>query len=154
DRHRQGGDRCGNARAPHRCRRLSGDDARRLALWRRARGRAHRRGAGPDVVKAKYLLIAAKLAVSVALLVWILSKLDLAASASRLLQADPVMIGLGLLLLVLNVAVVALRWWLLLRRLGFEALTLPEALSGTYASVFAGQALPGNLGAEAVRGWL
>jgi uncharacterized membrane protein YbhN (UPF0104 family) len=105
-------------------------------------------------VKVSHVLIAVKLAVSVALLVWLAGKLDLAASGARLLAADPSLVAIGLGLLIANVAVVALRWWLLLRRLGFTALTFPQALAGTYASVFVGQALPGNVGAEAVRGWV
>ncbi len=49
---------------------------------------------------------------------------------------------------------VAARWWLLLRRLNVEALSLGYAIAGTYASVFVGQATPGAIGADAVRGWL
>lgn len=61
---------------------------------------------------------------------------------------------LGTPLLASNVLVVGARWWLLLRRLGVEALSPGYAMAGTSASVFVGQVTPGAIGVDAVRGWL
>jgi uncharacterized membrane protein YbhN (UPF0104 family) len=61
---------------------------------------------------------------------------------------------LGALLFPVNILIVGARWWLLLRRLNVETMSLGYAMAATYASVFVGQATPGPIGADAVRGWL
>jgi len=91
-----------------------------------------------------------KAAITVSLIVVIFMKIDFSVLARHLDAAGAAYLFLGTLLLAINVLVVGVRWWLLLRRLGVEALSL----GCTYASVFVGQATPGAIGADAVRGWL
>jgi glycosyltransferase 2 family protein len=95
-----------------------------------------------------------KAAITVSLIVVIFTKIDFAALAHHLDGSGVAYLVLGTLLLAANVLIVAARWWLLLRRLDVEALSLGYAMVGTYASVFVGQATPGAIGADAVRGWL
>jgi uncharacterized membrane protein YbhN (UPF0104 family) len=95
-----------------------------------------------------------KAAITVSLIVVIFTKIDFSALARHLDGSGATYLLLGTLLLAINVLIVAARWWLLLRRLDVEALSLAYAMAGTYASVFVGQATPGAIGADAVRGWL
>ena len=95
-----------------------------------------------------------KAAITASLIVVIFMKIDFSVLARHLDAGSAAYLFLGTLLLAINVVVVGVRWWLLLRRLGIEALSLGYALAATYASVFVGQATPGAIGADAVRGWL
>jgi uncharacterized membrane protein YbhN (UPF0104 family) len=95
-----------------------------------------------------------KAAITVSLIVLIFTGVDFSVLARHLDGSGTIYLLLGTLLLALNVLIVALRWWLLLRRLGVETMSLPAAMLGTYASVFVGQATPAAIGADAVRGWL
>ena len=100
------------------------------------------------------LFFLVKAAITISLIVVIFMKIDFSVLARHLDGGGAVYLFFGTLLLAINVLVVAARWWLLLRRLGVEALSLGYAMAGTYASVFVGQATPGAIGADAVRGWL
>ena len=100
------------------------------------------------------LFVLLKAAITVSLIVVIFMKIDFSALARHLDAGGAAYLFLGTLLLAINVLVVGVRWWLLLRRLGVDALSLGYASAGTYASVFVGQATPGPIGADAVRGWL
>jgi hypothetical protein len=95
-----------------------------------------------------------KAAITASLIVVIFMKIDFSVLARHLDAGGATYLFLGTLLLAINVLVVGVRWWLLLRRLGVEALSLGYATAGTYASVFVGQATPGAIGADAMRGWL
>jgi glycosyltransferase 2 family protein len=95
-----------------------------------------------------------KAAITMSLIVVIFMKIDFSVLARHLDGGGAAYLFLGTLLLASNVLVVGARWWLLLRRLGVEALSLGYAMAGTYASVFVGQATPGAIGVDAVRGWL
>jgi glycosyltransferase 2 family protein len=95
-----------------------------------------------------------KAAITASLIVVIFMKIDFSVLARHLDAGGAAYLFLGTLLLAVNVLVVGARWWLLLRRLGVEALSLGYAMAGTYASVFVGQATPGAIGADAMRGWL
>jgi hypothetical protein len=95
-----------------------------------------------------------KAAVTLALIAVIFTKIDFSALARHLDGGGTAGLLLGAFLLALNVLVVAVRWRILLGRLGVETVSLGYATAGTYASVFVGQATPGPIGADAVRGWL
>jgi glycosyltransferase 2 family protein len=95
-----------------------------------------------------------KAAVTLFLLVVIFLNIDASVIYRRLNSIKINYIMLGIVPLMANVVLVAIRWWLVLRRLGFEAMTPRDAIASTFASVFVGQVLPGNLGADAMRGWL
>ena len=104
--------------------------------------------------RSALLFFLIKAAITVSLIVVIFMKIDFSVLARHLDAGGAAYLFLGTLLLAINVLVVGARWWLLLRRLGVEALSLGYAMAGTYASVFVGQATPGAIGADAVRGWL
>ncbi len=99
------------------------------------------------------LFLLVKAAITITLIVVIFMKIDFSVLARHLDGAGTVYLFFGTLFLAINVLVVA-RWWLFLRRLGVEALSLGYAMAVTFASVFVGQATPGAIGADAVRGWL
>ena len=100
------------------------------------------------------ILFLLKAAITVSLIAILVTKIDFSALARHLNGSGAVYLLLGTLLLAANVLIVATRWWLLLRRLDVETLSLGYAMAATYASVFVGQATPGAIGADAVRGWL
>jgi uncharacterized membrane protein YbhN (UPF0104 family) len=85
-----------------------------------------------------------KAAITISLIAVICTRVDFSVLARHLDRSGAVYLFLGTLLLAANVLLVATRWWLLLRRLNVEALSLGHAMAGTYASVFVGQATPGR----------
>jgi glycosyltransferase 2 family protein len=108
------------------------------------------------MMKSRSVLLFAlvKAAVTAALLVLIFSKIDFAALARHLDGKGTLYLLLGTLLLAANILIVGFRWWLLLRRLGIKGMSLVYSLIVTYGGNFVGQATPGPLGADALRGWL
>jgi hypothetical protein len=100
------------------------------------------------------LFAAVKVAITITLIVVICMKVDFSALARHLNGTASVYLFAGTFLLVANVMLVALRWWLILRRLGIETVPLGYALASTYASIFVGQVTPGAIGTDAMRGWL
>jgi uncharacterized membrane protein YbhN (UPF0104 family) len=100
------------------------------------------------------LFVLAKAAITATLIAIIVAKIDFSVLARHLAGAGTAYLVLGTLLLVANVPLVALRWWLLLRRLGVATIPLGYAFAATFASVFVSQATPGPVGADALRGWL
>ena len=96
----------------------------------------------------------AKAAITITLIAIIVAKIDFSALARHLGGAGTSYLILGTLLLVANVPLVAVRWWLLLRRLDTGNVSLGYAVAATFASVCVSQATPGPIGADALRGWL
>lgn len=92
--------------------------------------------------------------ITVALFAAILWNVDLPEIARRIRSVEIGYLLLGVGLLSINMIVVALRWQLMLRRLGFRGLSTGYAIAATYAAIFVGQLLPGTVGADAARGWL
>lgn len=99
------------------------------------------------------LAAAAKVAVSLGLLAWLFAYTDRAALQARLAGAAWEWLGLGFALKASTLPCAALRWRSVatLAGIGFSRL---DALRLTLASVFLGQALPGAVGGDIVRGWL
>jgi glycosyltransferase 2 family protein len=95
-----------------------------------------------------------KAVITVLLIAVICSKIDFTLLARHLNGGGAIFFLLGVILLVVNAIPVGARWWLLLRRLNVETVSLGYAIAATYVSVFAGQVLPGAVGTDAVRGWL
>jgi glycosyltransferase 2 family protein len=96
----------------------------------------------------------AKAAITITLIAIIIAKIDFSVLMRHLGGAGTSNLILGALLLVANVPLIAVRWWLLLRRLDVKTISLGYAVAVTFASVFVGQATPGPIGADALRGWL
>jgi uncharacterized membrane protein YbhN (UPF0104 family) len=101
--------------------------------------------------KALSLLI--KAAVSGLLLYLALRTVDVAAVAGRLSQIDPGWIGLGLILLFVQLFVLSVRWRQIIHRCGAE-LALPETYRFNLIGAFFSQTLPSSVGGDAMRIWL
>jgi uncharacterized protein (TIRG00374 family) len=93
-----------------------------------------------------------KLAVSVGLLTLLLRSMDLAAVAGVLGRVPLWTIPAGILLLVVQTAVLGLRWWLVMAAI--EApIPFRKVLPVTFIGVFFNQVLPTSFGGDAVRMW-
>ncbi len=101
----------------------------------------------------KYLIFTLlKLAVSIGLLALLLWNFDMAAVAAVLGRLPAMAIAVGLLLMLAQVAVLGLRWWLVMTAI--EApIELGKALPITFIGVFFNQVLPTSFGGDAVRMW-
>lgn len=101
--------------------------------------------------KALSLLI--KAAVSGLLLYFTLAGVNIGAVKDRLSNIDPRWIALGLLLLLAQVLVQAMRWRRLVIRCGAD-LPLPRAFRFSMIAGFFNQTLPSSVGGDAIRIWL
>ena len=101
----------------------------------------------------KALTLLVKAAVSGMLLYFALRSVDIAAVKDRLSQIDLRWIGLGLLLLLVQVAVLALRWQQLIHRCG-AGLAFAQAFRFSMIAGFFNQTLPSSVGGDAIRIWL
>lgn len=98
-------------------------------------------------------MLVAKIAVSIGLLAWIVGYIDREALTARLTGALWPWLLAGFAVKSLTVPLAALRW----RAAGAMAgarMGVMDALRVTFASLFLGQALPGAVGGDIVRGWL
>ncbi len=98
-------------------------------------------------------VIVAKIAVSGALVWYLVSSIDLAESTERLTRFDAGWGVFALAVLGLTFLVGALRWRVFARRLNI-ALTIGAALRLSLIGQFFGQVLPAGVGGDAVRAWL
>ena len=76
-----------------------------------------------------------KAAITITLIVIIAAKIDFAVLARHLGGAGTVYLILGALLLAANIPLVALRWWLLLRRLDVESISLGYAYVANHLDI-------------------
>lgn len=95
-------------------------------------------------------LLVAKIAVSIALLGYLLSTTDLDALQRRVRAGDPLLLALAMALYAVILAISTWRWRVLLEAQGF---TIPLAhLSGSYlVATFFNNFLPSNIGGDVVR---
>jgi glycosyltransferase 2 family protein len=94
----------------------------------------------------------AKVLVSVALLWFVLSQVDLTAVIERRITVDPAWLLLSIALFAGAVVLNAIRWKMIAQMLGLEV-SLGNAVSMQFAGLFASQFLPGVVGGDAVRIW-
>ena len=103
----------------------------------------------------KTWFFAGKLLITGCLLAWIFAKADVRSIGERLQNGRLDLIAAATALIFLNVPLVSLRWWLLLRA---SAVTrhVPYWLSlrASYLGLFLGQILPGAVGGDVVRAWI
>ena len=93
-----------------------------------------------------------KLAVSVGLLALLLRTMDMGAVAAVLGRLPATAIAAGLVLMLVQIAVLGLRWWLVMAAI--EApIPFGKALPVTFIGVFFNQVLPTSFGGDAVRMW-
>ncbi len=102
--------------------------------------------------RAKWML-AAKAAITLALVVWLLRRVDWLLAVQRLEQADKGWLFAGFLLVCGGLLVTAIRWQ---GACAAVKLTLPfgQAVHHSWVGQFFGQVLPAGVGVDAVRGWL
>ncbi len=93
-----------------------------------------------------------KLAVSVGLLALLLGTMDMAAVAAVLGRLPPAAIAAGLVLMLLQITVLGLRWWLVMAAIEVP-IPIRKALPVTFIGVFFNQVLPTSFGGDAVRMW-
>ncbi|HPK71013.1 MAG TPA: lysylphosphatidylglycerol synthase domain-containing protein, partial [Vicinamibacterales bacterium] len=96
--------------------------------------------------------IAARLVVTGAVLAYLLSRIDLGASARAMVHVHPVWLLLALALVAADRVVMALRWLLLLRAAGVDA-PPGSTLRIFFESSFVGSFLPAGIGADAARAY-
>ena len=101
----------------------------------------------------KALSLVVKAAVSGLLLYLALRTVDIASVKDRLSQVDLRWVGLGLLLLLVQIFVLAMRWRLIVIRCGANLL-LPQAFRYSMIATFFNQTLPSSVGGDAIRIWL
>jgi len=103
----------------------------------------------------KWLLISAKILISIALIAWVFhaKDMDFEAASRRFLDLSPAMIPLIFGAIAMQYAVCALRWRSVLASLG-QGMRFLTALRLFYVGSFFNQVLPASVGGDAVRTWL
>lgn len=95
----------------------------------------------------------AKIVVSAALLAWIFGFIDRDALVSRLASAHWEWLAAGFVAKTITIPLAAWRWRMAAAMVGAR-ISHADALRATMAGIFLGQALPGAVGADLVRGWM
>lgn len=98
-------------------------------------------------------LIAVKLAVSVALLYFALSRVNLGSLGERLTHVNPAWIMVAIAIGLLQIIVVGIRWQRIVQACGAD-LTVWQSFRFSLIGAFFGQALPSTVGGDAARIWL
>jgi uncharacterized membrane protein YbhN (UPF0104 family) len=98
----------------------------------------------------KHLLTFAKLAVSIALITWVLGGIDFAEVLAKFADARIPWIGFAALFFAMIVILGAARWWLVLKSLGVD-LPATTALQLFLIGTFFNQTLPSSIGGDAMR---
>lgn len=93
-----------------------------------------------------------RLAVTAAILAYLLRNIDLGASMQAMLRVDPWWFAFTLLLVAIDRVVMAVRWLLLLRAAGVD-IAAASALRIFLTSSFIGSFLPAGIGADAARAY-
>lgn len=107
----------------------------------------------PAAVRRHRLLMAAKLVVSVGLLVWLLgAKIDVGDAARRIIAIPPLPLGIAFAGLVVSCGLVTARWQMILAALDMR-LGFAPAAAITWIGAFFNQTLPSNVGGDFVRIW-
>ncbi len=90
--------------------------------------------------------------ISVLLIVWVLSKTDLAAAWAKARAIDPAMVALAVGLMLAQIALGAVRWGMVLRAMS-AVFAWPSTFAVYYIGLFFSIVLPGAVGGDAVRMW-
>jgi len=98
------------------------------------------------------LLLVLRVAVSAALIGWLLRRTDFAEVGQAFRAADLRLVGLAVLLIPLGYLTSVRRWRLLLRAQGGDA-PLPFLLQSLMVGIFFNNLLPSTIGGDAVRAW-
>lgn len=101
---------------------------------------------------AKLLFSLAKVAVSAALLWFVLRDIDYAETVSNAREARGGLLIFAFLLLAAQPLIAAIRWYAIMRCLG-ASISFRQSLRLTYVSTLLNQVLPGGVGGDAMRMW-
>ncbi|NQV98262.1 MAG: flippase-like domain-containing protein [Rhodospirillales bacterium] len=101
----------------------------------------------------KTLAILLKVAVSAALIWYLLKDIDAAAAQARLQDVNPLLLLLGVVVFYFQLLIGAFRWQAVNRAIG-AALSFAQAVRIFFIGMFFNQALPGGTGGDAVRVYL
>lgn len=101
----------------------------------------------------KVLLLLLKICISGLLLYLALRNVDFSSLKARLSETDPRWFGLGLIIIVLQIVLLALRWRAIAHRCG-SSLTAGHAIRFCMIGMFFNQTLPSSVGGDAIRIWL
>ncbi|HEX3708934.1 MAG TPA: lysylphosphatidylglycerol synthase transmembrane domain-containing protein [Pseudolabrys sp.] len=101
----------------------------------------------------RVLSLVVKAAISGLLLYFALNLVNIGTVADRLTHTNPVWLGLGLLLLLIQVFLLALRWGRIVTACGAE-LPLGGLFRLSIIAIFFNQTLPSSVGGDAMRIWL
>src|SRR5262244_3652689 len=103
----------------------------------------------PSIAR-RVMVMGVKLAVSVALLAWLFSRVDMAALWSTARRASPLWMTIAFTIYALNVLLSVWRWWLLVEA---QELDVPfKTLSASMlVALFFNNFLPSNIGGDVVR---
>jgi len=104
-------------------------------------------------VRRRRILLIGQGCISVGLLAYLMSKVDIAQASATALNADPALLALATAQLSLQLFLAALRWELVARGLG-GSLPFPAALRFVWVGTFFSQVLPASVGGDIVRMWL
>lgn len=105
----------------------------------------------PGRARGRWLTLG-KAAVTLAILAWLASRVDLSAVAGQLLAARAAPLALGFALFLLGVAMGGLRWWMALRGIG-EAARPGTAVALFWIGMAFSQVVPATAG-DGLRVWL
>lgn len=103
-------------------------------------------------MKGKWLA-AAKAAISILLIWYLLDRVDVAKVLARVRRLDVLEAAMALGVLVAQAGLVTVRWWMV-ARITETALSLVAALRILLIGMFFNQTLPSSVGGDAVRVWL
>ncbi len=101
----------------------------------------------------KIVIFAAKLGISGGLLFVLSRGIDIAEIGRRISHADPLWVGLALLMLVVQLGLLAARWRLITQVID-NGLARADAVKFTMVGLFFNQTLPSIVGGDAFRMWL
>ncbi|MBI3445513.1 MAG: flippase-like domain-containing protein [Magnetospirillum sp.] len=101
----------------------------------------------------RWLTNGAKLAVSVGLIAYVLSRVDLGAVLVRVTALPVGVVALAFLCLLIQIPLAGWRWWRLSAILGYD-LPLGRVVSFLHVGLFFNQVLPSGVGGDVLRIWL
>lgn len=93
-----------------------------------------------------------KIAVSVGLIAFLLSRVDLRSLWGLISGADPWLLLVALALYLLAITLGCVKWWFLISPLGMKT-PFSDLLAYTFVGLFFGNVLPSNLGGDVVRAY-
>jgi len=96
------------------------------------------------------MVMAIKLAVSIALLAWLFSRVDMAALWATARRASPLWLAIAFAIYAINVLLAVWRWWLLIEAQEVDV-TFKQLNASMLVALFFNNFLPSNIGGDVIR---